>query len=452
MAMKRSDLVPVVVFTVFVFWLLTTVMNGPLLSAIGMPRATSYFLPVHIPFLLGIGFFCSRARFDRLAPVNCIVCAAMTLVLPWVAVSAARYLLMCMGASGAFVTIYACVSLRRSRAPLLCAAAGLVLANLMLISLSVGARGSWWQFAVVAAALAAIPFMNRWAPTVDPPCSGVALWHYLPFIFVIQIVSGLMYAYLMPAYHRAALLPGFELLFYIAGVLLSYRIARKSRDLALVCGVMLGMAAFALLFSVPSALRINLSMFAMQAGAGFVDLVIIAVLLVFSNPIRAFGLGMATLCAGILGGKIIAYHFGAYSGAITLAGNLMLNLSIITLYLIGRHQALRHRTAAASAAGTTAAVTPAAAPPAGGPEAPSPLRGFPVADPEPDEEKLPARLRLLLSEREYDVLKRSLAGHTYRKTAQELRISESTVKTYMYRIYEKMDVRNKKELFEKLSA
>ncbi len=65
---------------------------------------------------------------------------------------------------------------------------------------------------------------------------------------------------------------------------------------------------------------------------------------------------------------------------------------------------------------------------------------------------MPDHLRLLLSEREYAVLERALAGRTYRETACELEISESTVKTYMYRIYEKMGVRGKKKLFEVLNS
>ncbi|MFW6429162.1 MAG: helix-turn-helix transcriptional regulator [Desulfosalsimonas sp.] len=45
-----------------------------------------------------------------------------------------------------------------------------------------------------------------------------------------------------------------------------------------------------------------------------------------------------------------------------------------------------------------------------------------------------------------------MAGRTYRQTAAELDISESTVKTYMHRIYEKMGVSGKKNLFEKLNS
>jgi DNA-binding CsgD family transcriptional regulator len=432
MAMKFSALFPAIGFTAFVYWLLSTVMDGPLPAAIGIPNASSFFLPAHIPSLLLIGFFCPRPLFDRLAPANCVLSAALTLALAWANPSAGRYILILLGASGAFMTIDACVALRRSAAPLLGAACGLVIANLLFMPLSAGAEGSWWQFAAVAAPLLAIPILKQWLSESDPARNGTGLWHYLPFIVVFQIVSGLMYAFLMPAYNQSALLPGFELLFYIAAVFLAFRIAQKNRDLTLVFGVVSGMAAFALLYNGPSALRINLSMFAMQAGAGFIDLSIIAVLLAFPKPVRAFGIGTATLCSGIVGGKIIGHYFADFSEAIVLTGNLVLNLSILTLYFLGRYHYIGRPAAEASAAAT------------------DPPQKTIDSNPEPDDDNLPAHLRLLLSEREYIVLKRALAGSTYRETARELEISESTVKTYMYRIYEKMGVKRKKELFELL--
>ncbi|MFW6428794.1 MAG: response regulator transcription factor [Desulfosalsimonas sp.] len=64
---------------------------------------------------------------------------------------------------------------------------------------------------------------------------------------------------------------------------------------------------------------------------------------------------------------------------------------------------------------------------------------------------MPDYLRLLLSEREYFVLKRALLGSTYRQIARELDISESTVKTYMRRIYEKTGAKGKKQLVETLN-
>lgn len=65
---------------------------------------------------------------------------------------------------------------------------------------------------------------------------------------------------------------GMELIPYMLAVPAAFLLVRKNLDLALVCGVVLGMAAFSLLLG-------------------------------FSDPIKAFGLGLATICLGIFYGK-----------------------------------------------------------------------------------------------------------------------------------------------------
>ncbi|MFO7766700.1 MAG: helix-turn-helix transcriptional regulator, partial [Pelovirga sp.] len=60
-------------------------------------------------------------------------------------------------------------------------------------------------------------------------------------------------------------------------------------------------------------------------------------------------------------------------------------------------------------------------------------------------------LRLLLSERELLVLNQCLKGTTYKEIAADLDISESTVKTYMKRICDKLGVTGKRHLLQRLS-
>jgi DNA-binding CsgD family transcriptional regulator len=445
--MKVSIIVPVICFSAFVLWLLSMAMDGPLIAGIDILNASTYFLPAHISFLLLIGLFCSRTLFNRLVPLNCVISTALTLALPLADPSVGRYLLLPLGACSAFVAISACKSLWQSQFPLLSAAGGLVIANLLFVPLTAWPEFAVWKFAAVGVPLLFIPILLRHLPEPGTQARAAGLWRYLPFIIVFQIISGLMYAFIMPAYGHYALLPGFELLFYILAVMAAFWIFRKNRDLGLVCGVVLGMAAFTLWQNGDSALPVNMGMFAMQAGAGFIDLGIIAILLAFSNPIRAFGIGLAALCTGIIGGKIIGCYFGAITGNIVMIGHLVLNISVISLYFLGRHHYSSPDRSAAQAAGIQSAATlpPGQADPGG------------AAEPGPQSTEdqiacqLPENLRLLLSEREYSVLKKALAGKTYRDTARELEISESTVKTYMYRVYEKMGVKGKKKLFEMLN-
>ena len=452
--MNRLNIYPAICFSAFVLWLLLITMDGPLLQAIGIFDSTNFFLPAHIVSLLSIGLFCPPRLFKRLAPTNCILTVLITLAIPITSPSVNHYLLMAAGACGAFVAISACLALRQSNTPLLSAVCGLSAANILPLVFGLWSNGEMLLFAAATLPILAIPVLTTRLPDDARDPNATNLWRYMPFIFIFQIVSGLMYAFIIPAYKDFGLLPGIDLLFYIAGVIAAFHIVRKNRELSLVCGVMLGMAAFTLLQIGYRPMSINLSMFAMMGGAGIIDLVLIAILLSFPEPIRAFGTGLAIFCSGILGGKIIGLYYADITGAIVITGHLVLNISVLTLYFLGRYyydskpqgiivdpMIVGARPAMADETFQT-----------GSHHTPS-IGTEPIPAPDQNEmiDKIPDHLRLLLSEREDEVFRRAIAGRTYRETALELDISESTVKTYMGRIYEKMGVKSKKQLFDMLN-
>jgi len=370
------------------------------------------------------------------------------------------------------VAVGAGVMLRQSPYPLLSAALGLSAANILLIPLGAYPEAETIWFAVVAAGILLIPGMERRLPEAGLDPDAETLWHYLPFVFVFQIVSGLMYAYIMPAYGQLAVVPGAELFFYIAAVWMAMQIVVRNRDLALITGVILGMAAFSILQAGTAQLPVNAGMFAIMGAAGIIDMVLLAILLSFPEPKKAFGVGLAVFCAGILAGKAIGQYFADMAGAIALTGHVVLNVSVVVLYIVGRWYVPDRKPSAGIPA-------PAHVPEEAGCEAPMETLGFeknnretndpagaaimnpalssvathavsPAASEENPEPVLPESLRRMLSEREHDVLLRVLEGRTYRQTADQLGISESTVKTYMYRIYEKAEVKGKKQLLQKL--
>ena len=459
--MKISNLFPAAAFTAFVLWLLAVAMDGPLSESAGIANGANFFLPAHIGSLLMIGLFCPRKLLFRLLPAGCVVTAAAVIALPLTDPETGRYALALMGGTGGFVAVGACVMLRQSPNPLLSAALGLTAANILLIPLGMYPEAEAISFAAVAAGLLLIPVMERRLPEAGLDPEAETLWHYLPFIFLFQIVSGLMYAYIMPAYGQLAVLPGADLFFYIAGAWVAMGIVVKNRDLAMITGVILGMAAFSILQAGTAQAPVNAGMFAIMGAAGMIDMVFLAILLSFPEPKKAFGVGLAIFCAGILSGKVIGQYFIEMAGAIALTGHVVLNVSVVVLYIIGRWYIPERKLSVeipepAHVPEEARGIPPeetrsarkehnrAASPPTAGdtnPDAPEAPRDV-VFD---------ENLRLLLSEREYDVLMHVFRGWTYRESAAELGISESTVKTYMYRIYEKMGVRGKKQLFEKLT-
>jgi len=113
-------------------------------------------------------------------------------------------------------------------------------------------------------------------------------------------------------------------------------------------------------------------------------------------------------------------------------GNAALNLAVLSLYFAHRR--------APQGPGTPAALATAGAPGlALEPAAPSPYRVSPS-------------LRARLSTMEENVLEGVLAGKTFREVAAGLQVSESSVKTYMKRLYEKAGVRGKADLLAKLTG
>lgn len=443
-------MLPTLSFAAFVFWLLAVPMNGPLTAASGIAEATRFFLLPHAATLALIGLYLSPHAFRRIAPIGIGVTVFATLALP-LQPAAAPWLLALLSVSGAFVAIEAGRRLHGAGNPVLAAAGGLVLANLLFFALHGFPGGDLRHFLVVT-----LPLLLLLAPLPDPaekPAgSAVKLWHYLPFVLVFHIVSGLMYSVIYPAYQPLALLAGAELPFYMGAVLAAVWLVRKSRELALIFGIVLGMAAFALLLYAQP-LGVNLSMFAMQAGQGFVDLFLLAFLLSFARPIRAFGIGQATLCLGILSGQFIGHYLQDLAGAIAMAGHVVLNLSVLTLYFVGRYSRLDGLPAESSAAAVigetpspdTSALQSQFIAAAEANLVHEPAQGMP-------EHRVPENVRLLLSEREYLVLVHSLEGRPYREIAEELNISESSVKTYMKRICDKLGVQGRKGLYEILAV
>lgn len=424
-------------FAAFVLWLLAVPMDGPLTAAAGLGGATGYFLLPHALTLMAVALWLPPKRFKQLIPYAVLATLALTLAIPLFP-RQGSWLLSGLSFTGAFVAVEACCRLHSTRRPVLAAAAGLVMANLLLFVLHRFPGGSVGHFVLVT-----LPLLLLLSPL---PAAGkkqaahfsVPLWRYLPFVLVFHIVGGLMYGSIYPAYQPVALVAGLELFFYVATVLGAVWLAEKSQDLALIFGIVLSMASFALL-QYPQPLNINLSMFAMQAGQGFVDLFLLAFLLSFARPVRAFGLGLAILCLGIYGGQLFGRHLQDMAGAIALSGHIVLNLSVLMLYFLSRQ---RHPLAAfdrtASGEGLSGALEDSDRPAISEVTAPS------------AEDLLPENIRLLLSERECMVLAQSLDGRPYRQIASDLAISESTVKTYMKRICDKLDVKGRKGLYEAL--
>lgn len=405
-------------FGLFVFWLLALPMEGPLLRHHEADRHIFLFLLPHVAGLFLLGRFWPRSSFPRASRLAVPVTIGLTgafALFP----TAESWLLVGCGFSSAFVSIRSGLLLGRCRRPLTAAAVGLLLGNLLLFLLPWLALPQPANYLPAAAALTALL-----AP-VAPASAGASgeLSRYLPAIFIFQLVSGLMYRFLMPAYADLAYWNGAELIFYLAAVGLALVLLRRDRELLLMLGVVLGLAAFLCLHSNNARANLNLAMFGMQGAAGCVDLFLLCLMLGGSDLQRSFGTGNAVLCGGILTGAAVNLLFGNLTGPAIMVSQIALNGTVLFLYLQNRRQT------------------------AGPSWDPRTLEGEPcsVSPLHPD-------MRMLLSEQEQQVLDQVRRGKTYREIAGFLGISESSVKTYMARICGKLGAPNKRALLSLLAA
>lgn len=417
-------------FSFYVLWLLAFPMDGFLSACAGSQNFLQWFLVPHAFSLLLTGHFLRNERiFRRVSGIGIVLVIAVTALFPECSENY-RPLAVLAGISSAPLAIKTCSLIKLSAKPFRTAAVGLAAGNvlrslLIFLPLTEGTK------AVALALLLLIPLYSPCVVSVSGSIRQVV--KYLPFVFVFQLVSGLMYGFLMEEYAVHGILKGFELLFYIFAVLGGVYVADRRLDALLALGVLGAMFSFSFLLG-KDGLATNLSMYAMQGAAGFVDLFLLCLLLSCEGTSKALGYGLATTCFAIVGGKFLSIFAGEQLSLIVSSGNLILTLSVLLLYFKSKK---------------TDTPLPFLESVGRGQQCDASAELL-VNDSHGSSNGVPRGLSKRFSEKEKRVLELVLVGKTFREAAIKLEISESSVKTYMKRIYEKTGVSSKMELVRML--
>lgn len=254
------------------------------------------------------------------------------------------------------------------------------------------------------------------------------------FIFVITINSGLMFQVVLPAFDGLGLVSDiYYAVPYIAMILAVNRVSKKvNQAFVLYFAIaMLGFAfiAFAALNrSVWSYLVVNTLLL---GACGVFDLFwwsILGELLDFDrNPARLLGLGLGANVAGVLAGILLS-SLPLFSGTGVAPALLGMTVVCIALVLLPP----LHKQLSSVLQKNTFLVTLSALPPL-------------------QQRATVARVGSIagLSERENEIAMLLLKGYPYKLIASRLYISESTVKTHVQSIYNKLDIHNRTELIER---
>lgn len=409
---------PGLYFSLFVFWLLSLPMGGPLLASVTGADSPGLFLLPHILTLV-LAYRVSEFWRKKIYLIAVSGCVAGT-ILPLISLNG-FWLLAMIGICSAFISVHICQQLTKANSPVAAAALGLVFGNLLLY-LMVSLQAPQWLHTLIATlAIMAMAIIGS-SPQIKP--RALHLTPYLLCLLVFHLTSGVMYSYVLPHYTRVAFAPGIELLFYLLAIPLAYFLLRFGHDTLLIAAIGLSMFAFAMLIETKPTYLI-LSMFSLQASAGFSDLFVLAWIINSGGGIKAFGYALGSVCSGILIGEYLGQPTTAIFPGVVLFGNLALSLTMLGFYLFKKKELTHTREG---------------------------LQGdFSPGNPSQQNQAttvipIPSSITCALSSREQLVLERVLRGETYLNIAGQLNVTESTIKTYMRRIRQKTGTTNKKEL------
>jgi DNA-binding CsgD family transcriptional regulator len=405
---RFSSLYESLPFAAFTFWLLAFPMSGPLQTADRITHPLILFLIPHIFALLGFAVFFPVKHLESVTILGGVLAAVSTLtygLFPSLSAPA----LVFAGLGGAALAVRSGALLGQADKPVEAAGWSLIAANLLLISVISLPMGYAGKF-LLTTIIALFPLTAKLPPQMRGDLRP--LWNYLPFVLLYHVVAGLLYGFLQPLYQEKAWFSGSELIVYCLTVAMAAALFRKRQAVVLFAGFACALITCWFLY-VPALPGVNLGMWTVQAACGFVDLFLVAYLATQSNPGQSFALGCAVLCLGVLGGVFFVEIFDTKSRFLVFSESIVLNLAVLAFFIFKR-----------------------------------PVYG--ENNDETGQVRVPLKIVQLLSDRENEVLCGVLRGLRYREIASEMDISESTVKTYMNRIYEKTETWGKKALVESL--
>ena len=423
-------------FALYVLWLTAFPMSGPLL---GSDVAMDWFLWPHAFGMLACAHRLVKHYCRQIFFAGTLLTALMTLLYADGALGHASLILAVMGVVAAPLLLKTLLLLKTTPYPVFLSALCLGAGNLGMLALTELALSDGFKLAFLSCALLSTLFVPL-ALSDAQAGQEVKICRYLPFIFLFQITSGLMYGLLLPFYHQHAWLPGSELLLYIIAAIVAGKYLVNKREMMLVSGTLFAAIAY-VFFQIPiDMLAGNASVWSMMLTAGIIDIAILAFAFSFQEPLRGCAFFFATMLGGIASGSQMARWLGGNSlqGAVALSA---LILSTITLLFARPDQP------------SLAAPVPPALP-----------NGLPTELPPVAEETAkPPRQSLLslpppemathpFSPQEWRVLQAVAQYQTYREAATALGITESSVKTYMQRMYKKTGTFRRQQLLDKVTA
>jgi len=395
-------------FGLFDLWLLSFPLEGYLLLELHRTEEVyKLFLITHTATLLSVGALLWRLN-GAFYKGALIFTALLTALYPFIgSLIPPKVTIGLLGITSGLVSAWLVSALSGFGRPLTVAGLGLILGNalLTLLILTLKALPELNDLLTVTVGIALLSGLK-----LPEPAGRCTNWKEVkrlaPMVFLIYLFLGNSYLYLVKEFSPSSLF-GADNFIYILSIGLALYLAKKRGELLLPLTVgLLGLSAFTLTLG-----KKLLSLLLIQASAGFSDLFSVRLILKEASLQRA-GIVVGSMVGGILIGLPIASLPGGWGSLSALVGNIVFSGLFILSFLL-KERELSPLEKAVREAGLT---------------------------------------RESFSKREWQVLEGLYRGRSLREIASEIGISESSVKTYTRRIYQKAGVRGKRELLEKLRS
>ena len=416
----KEDWIPILSLAFYDLWLLAFPLQGYFFLEIKKSSAFSYFIIPHALSFFVITTTAYKMNFEKLSLFFGLITSALTILFVHASPVFQKLILFIIGFTSAFLIVRIACGLKRTRDPLLSSAVGLIIGNILLGFLLYLNIPKSYFFYILGILLC----IQIWLKLYSSSTNRIGkFFKYLPFVFFFYLLIGNFYVGLMPLYLKYLYCKGIELGFYILAIIFSVKLYKKREDLSLSAGIGAGIFAVAFLHYI-NRLTINLSMYFVQMAAGFMDVFCFGTFLKEEDPLRSFSLGAGFMLLGPALGFPVLYYY-KWTPLMSIGGNIILGFALLIFYFSQtKIEKVKKEHVKES-------------PKEGDSE--SDLKMYNI----PED---------MFSLREKDVLNLLMKGLTIKEISKELNISESTVKTYLHRIYRKLKVSSKAELFNKLSS
>ena len=423
----KKDWKEILALASYDLWLLAFPLQGYFLLKVKNFGLFPYFIIPHAITFFIVAKYGYKINFYKISSIAGIITSILTAVFLFLPYTFKQYAFIVIGVTSSLLIIRIGCGLKNTQNPLISSAAGLILGNLFLGVLFVFDIPEKYLFILLGILLSIQALIKPYSSVKE---SLKEFLKYLPFIFSFYFLIGMFYVGLMPLYLKHCYLEGSELLFYILAIMISVKLFNIRKDLSLAAGIGSGIFAVAFLHYL-SIFTINLSMYFVQMAAGFMDVFCFGFFLQEEDVLRRFALGAGCMLLGPTVGFPILI-LDKWNSLMVIAGNIILGIALVIFYFIFtfKKETSLHSTQVIQ-------------------EQVSNLETF-----NENFNNTFERFGIpegIFSQREKEVFLLIISGKSIKEIASILQISESSVKTYLQRIYKKLNISSKTELLQKFS-